>query len=168
MARDEIFEAICAACDLDWRAGLTSDQRGRVNVAVKQLRDLYGEAEAAVPAMIAERVEAWRLVYPEIPVSPQVITNHWSTILNAAEQAKRQQALRESANRNRANAHARRNCPTCHDDHFVIVGQDKDGNDLTAPCPECGPTVEAASYWADRQRHQVLSPEETRRRLEWE
>lgn len=167
MTSDLIFEAVCEACSLDWKAGLTSDQRGRVNVAVKQLRDLYGEAEIAVPDMIQERAEAWRLVYPEIPITPQVITNHWSTILNAAEQARRQQALRESAKRNLANAHAKRNCQTCGDDHFVFVGQDENGYDLTAPCPDCGPSVEAASFWSDRQRHQVIGPEETRRRM-WE
>ena len=139
---DLIFEALCEACGLDWQGGITADQRGRVNAAVKQLRDLYGEAEAAVPAMIQERAGAWAVVYPEIPLTAQALTSNWSTILNAAEGIRVQTVAREAANRSVTNGHARRGCKTCGDDHFVSVGTDANGYEQVGPCPECGPRIE--------------------------
>ena len=163
MNRDLIFETICEVCGLDWQDGITQDQRGRVNAACKQLRDLYGEAEAAVPAMIRERAAAWAVVYPEIPPTPQALTGNWSTIINAAEQQK--QRIRESANRKSANAHARSGCQTCGDDHWVIVGTDAKGGDLSAPCPDCNGSLDP-SYWIQRQRVRLMTGEQAREHVE--
>jgi hypothetical protein len=161
---DLIFEAVCTVSGIDWQEGMTSDQRGRVNAAVKQLRDLYGEAEAAVPMMIHERAAAWALVYPEIPMTPQVLTGNWSTILNAAEHKQAQVKEDERAKRRETNAHAKSGCETCGDDHVVTVGQDADGYDLTAPCPDCNLHANA-SYWVERRRIEVMDAAKTREML---
>lgn len=162
--KDAIFEALCEACGLDWH-NLTKDERGRVNAATKQLRDLYGEAEQAVPMMIHERASAYRQVYPEMPCTPQAITGNWSTILNAleAQQARTQETERER--RRETNAHAKSGCTTCGDDHVVVVGADANGYDLTAPCPDCNPHANA-TYWSERRKIEPMDPAKTKEMLE--
>jgi len=134
---DLIFEAVCEVCGIDWQEGITKDQRGRVNAAVKQIRDLYGEAEDAVPMMIHERAAAWAIVYPDIPLTPQSLTGNWSTIINAAEAAHAKTKEKAAERRRVTNAHARHGCQTCGDDHYVIVMVDHKGNDVAMPCPDC-------------------------------
>jgi hypothetical protein len=158
--KDAIFEAICEACGLDWQ-NLTKDERGRANAATKQLRDLYGEAEGAVPMMIWERATAYKQVYPEMPLTPQALTGNWSTILNAAEAQRARTKEKEGERRRVTNAQARSNCTTCGDDHIVVVGTDSDGYDLTAPCPDCNANANA-SYWADRRKVEPMDPAKTR------
>ena len=135
--KDAIFEAICEACGLDWQS-LTKDERGRANAATKQLRDLYGEAEGAVPMMIWERATAYKQVYPEMPLTPQALTGNWSTILNAAEAQRARTKEIERERRRETNAHGgNRNCPTCGGDSMVVVMVNHVGTDVAAPCPEC-------------------------------
>jgi hypothetical protein len=135
---DLVFEAVCAVCSIDWQAGITKDQRGRVNAAVKQLRDLYGEADAAVPMMIYERAAAWAATYPEIPLTPQALTGNWSTILNAAEAAREKTKEKERDRRRATNAHGgNRDCPTCGGDSMVVIMTTPQGHDVAGPCPEC-------------------------------
>lgn len=132
MTTDEAFEALCAVCGIDWEGAITSDQRGRVNAALKQLRSVY-EDDVVLPMMIHERASAWHQVYPAIPLTPQALTGNWSSILDAAEET-RKQAQRE---RKVTNAWAKNGCETCMDDHMVIVGTDKAGGDLAVPCWTC-------------------------------
>jgi hypothetical protein len=156
--RDEVFETVCSVCGIDWEGAITSDQRGRVNAAVKQLRDLYGEIET-LPMMIHERAAAWAVVYPEINLTPQSLTGNWSSILNAAEAQRGKE--KEGERRRATNTQARSGCQTCKDDHIVVVGQDADGYDLTAPCPDCNPHANA-SYWVDRRKIEAMDPARTR------
>jgi transcription elongation factor Elf1 len=158
--RDTIFEAICGACGLDWQ-NLTKDERGRANAATKQLRDLYGEAEGAVPMMIWERATAYRQVYPEMPLTPQALTGNWSTILNAAEAQRARTKEKVSEQRRETNAHAKSGCQTCGDDHIVSVGTDADGYELTAPCPDCNAHANVA-YWINRRKVEAMDPAKTR------
>ena len=159
--RDEIFEAMCSVCGIDWEGGITTDQRGRVNAAVKQLRDLYGEAETAVPGMIFERAEAWAVVYPDISLTPQGLTGMWSSILNSAEQMKAR-SMREDAKRRVANAPSTTIGCICGGDHFVIVGT-RDGHDIVGPCPECGP--DNASYYVQGKLIRVIDKGEVKEML---
>lgn len=161
---DTAFEALCQVWGVDWQAGITDDQRGRVNAALKQLRSVYPD-DRALPMMIHERAAAWRVVYPEIPLTPQALTTNWSTILAAAEQAHAQAKQKQSEKRRETNAHARRGCKTCSDDHFVTVGYDDKGYEQVAPCPDCGPTGDA-SYWVQRRKIEPMDPAKTREMMD--
>lgn len=163
MPTDLIFEAICEVCGYDL-AGLTKDERGRANAATKQLRDLYGEAEQAVPMMIHERVSAYQECYPEMPVTPQAITGNWSTIVAEAERRREQAKVKEREQRRVTNAQARSGCTTCGDDHVVIVGQNADGHDLSAPCPDCNPHANT-THWVERRKVEAMDPAKTREML---
>jgi len=164
MTQDLIFEAICEVCGWDWH-NLTETERGRANVATKELRTMYGEAEAVVPMMIHERATAYREVYPEMPLTPQALTGNWSTVIEEAERLRKmsQEKLREQ--RRVTNAHARSGCTTCGDDHIVIVGQDSNGNDLSAPCPDCAGNTDT-SYWVERRKVVGMDPAKTREMME--
>jgi hypothetical protein len=162
MSTDLAFEAMCEVCAIDWRDGITSDQRGRVNAALKQLRDLYDDIET-LPMMIHERAAAWAVVYPAIPLTPQALTGNWASLLDAAAQVREREQQSTKEKRRVTNAHARRGCETCGDDHFVTVGEDAEGNELTAPCPDCN--ASSPGYWLQGRRVQPLSPEEVRRRM---
>jgi hypothetical protein len=139
--RDEAFEALCQVCDLDWEAGITADQRGRVNAALKQLRDVYQNEDAVLPMLIHERAAAWAIVYPEIVLTPQGLTGNWSTILNAAERVRVRTKEKAVEQRRETNAWARNGCEVCQDDHMVIVGTDKNGNDIAVRCWGCSEGV---------------------------
>ena len=161
--RDEAFEAMCEVCAINWQEGITSDQRGRVNAALKQLRDVYPD-DLTLPMMIHERAAAWAVVYPEIPPTPQALTGNWSSLLDAAAQVREREQQATKEKRRVTNAHARRGCETCGDDHYVTVGESPDGNELTAPCPDCN--AASQGYWLQGKRVQPLSPEEVRARME--
>ena len=131
---DLAFEAMCEVCAIDWQDGITSDQRGRVNAALKQLRDLYGDIET-LPMMIHERAAAWKVVYPEIPLTPQALTGNWASLLDAAAQVREREQAATKEKRRVTNAHARRGCETCGDDHYVTVGEDAARQRADRPLP---------------------------------
>lgn len=155
--RDEAFEALCQVCGIDWQDGITDNQRGRVNAALKELRSIY-EDNPALPMMIHERAAAWAVVYPGIPLTPQALTGNWSSIIPAAQQIAAE-TVRAPANR--TNAHAKNNCRTCGDDHIVVVGLDSSGYDLTAPCPDCNPDANA-DFWVERRKVTVMDSAKVR------
>jgi hypothetical protein len=163
--RDLVFEAMCEVCGIDWRGEITKDQRGRVNAALKQLRDVYPD-DLTLPMMIHERASAWKVVYPEIPPTPQALVGNWSSLLQAATQVRETQARAQKDKRKVTNAHARSDCELCGGDHHVSLGESPEGYELTAPCPQCGPSTEAAGYWVQGRRVQPLDPEEVRRRMQ--
>lgn len=157
--RDEAFEAICEVCNIDWQAEITSDQRGRVNAALKQLRDIYGDV-VTLPMMVHERASAWREVY-DVPLTPQALVGNWGSILDAAAYKREASKEKAQADRKVTNAHAKKGCLTCGDDHIVSVGADANGYELTAPCPDCN-TQANATYWAQRRKIEPLDPAKTR------
>jgi rubrerythrin len=163
---DLIFEAVCEVCGYDWRNAetFTTNERGRVNVAVGEFRRLYAEAESVVPMLIHERATAYRQVYPAMPLTPQSLMAHWSSILAEAERQQEQEKAKATEQRQLTNAHARRGCQVCGDDHFVTVGYDANGYEQVAPCPECGPTD--PSYWVQRRRVQVMDADTTKEMMD--
>lgn len=72
--KDDIFEAVCAVCRLDIEK-LTKDERGRVNAAAKQLRDVQAE-----PDEIRARAREYRRIFPNVPLTPQALTGNWQQI----------------------------------------------------------------------------------------
>jgi rubrerythrin len=161
--RDEAFETLCEVSGIDWQKEITTDQRGRVNAALKQLRDIYGD-DPTLPQMIRDRAEAWGFVYPEIPVTPQTLTHNWSQIIQVAQEKAEREKQTEGKKRVATNQHAKHGCATCGDDHVVVVGTNAEGHDLTAPCPDCNPHANA-TYWAQRRKIEPLDPAKVREML---
>jgi len=161
VTEDLVFEALCEVCGFDWASGaITQNERGRVNAAVKELKAIYLNDET-LPMLIFERASAYRQVYPTMPLTPQALTGNWSTILTLAEQQREKLKEQEQAKRRETNAHAKKGCQTCGDDHMVQVGFDADGYELVAPCPDCN-TNSDATYWVDRRKIEPMDPAKTR------
>lgn len=73
-ARDELFERVVAVCGHDL-ATLTKSERGRINKAVKEIREAGG-----TPERVDDAVRAWRARYPEAALTPTALSAHWSTL----------------------------------------------------------------------------------------
>jgi len=83
-ARDHAFEALCEAWGVGEDVELTRDQRGRVNAALKQLREVHPELESyELSIVIKQRAANWSSVYPEIALTPQALTAHWASLETA-------------------------------------------------------------------------------------
>lgn len=72
--RDLLFEALCDECGWDWR-NLTKSERGKVNAATKQLREIGVE-----PGEVASRAGAYRLKYPGAACTPMALAGNWSSL----------------------------------------------------------------------------------------
>ncbi len=73
-APDLLFEAVCEACSIDWRS-LTNGGRGPVNRAVGDLRQV-----GAQPEQVHQRALAYRIVYPDVALTPTALSKHWASI----------------------------------------------------------------------------------------
>lgn len=78
---DLIFEAIANACGIDWKA-LTKNERGALNNAAAQLRDIK-----ATPDDIQARATKYRQKWPGIDLTPMALVNNWNTVIASAEQS---------------------------------------------------------------------------------
>lgn len=72
--RDLIFETVANVCGYNWKGVMTSDERGRLNKAVKQLKDI-----GATPEEIELRARNFVIAYGFHP-APQSITSLWSKL----------------------------------------------------------------------------------------
>jgi hypothetical protein len=72
--RDLLFETVAELCGYTLTA-LTKTARGRLNAAVKELRDIN-----ATPDQIRSIVKTYRTTYPDAPVTPQAITGNWAAL----------------------------------------------------------------------------------------
>lgn len=85
--RDEIFETVCEVVGIDWSDPMTKSQRGSINRAVKELREID-----ASPDQVRRVALAYRLRWPDIDLTPNAITKHWNLVrapLPAQESAAR-------------------------------------------------------------------------------
>jgi DNA-binding transcriptional ArsR family regulator len=80
--KDELFEAVAAACGIDW-TNLTPSGRGPLNRAVKELRDI-----GVTPDQVGGRAAAYKKQYPDAALTPMALTKHWAS-LAAAKTASR-------------------------------------------------------------------------------
>jgi DNA-binding transcriptional ArsR family regulator len=80
--KDELFEAVAAACGIDW-TNLTPSGRGPLNKAVKELRDI-----GVTPDQVGGRAAAYKKQYPDAALTPMALTKHWAS-LAAAKTASR-------------------------------------------------------------------------------
>lgn len=72
--RDLIFETLAEVCGYDWKGVMTKDERGRLNKAVKQLKDIE-----ATPQEIELRAKNFVMAYGFHP-QPQSITSMWTKL----------------------------------------------------------------------------------------
>ena len=73
--RDLVFEALCEACGIDYSSTMTKSQRGAINKAAKELREIE-----ATPEEIFRVAAAYRIRWPSIDVTPNAITKHWNLV----------------------------------------------------------------------------------------
>jgi hypothetical protein len=161
--RDFAFEALCEVWGADF-TNLTQDQRGRVNAALRQLREVTPELDSfELSLVIRERAKLWASVYPEIALTPQALTAHWGSLPEKGAEAQRQQAVT-------TNARVQVECETCGGDRFVVYQTRPSGNPVSpyeevAPCPECNSGVNADFWRADGSRFITPDPGQVRARL---
>ena len=72
--RDLVFETLAEVCGYDWKGVMTRDERGRLNKAVKQLKDID-----ATPEDIQLRAKNFVMAYGFHP-QPQSITSMWTKL----------------------------------------------------------------------------------------
>lgn len=77
-ARDEFFDAVCEACGIDPLGPMTKDERGRINSASKQLRDIE-----TTPDEIRKRAREYRRLYQNVQCTPQGLTGNWAQLSTA-------------------------------------------------------------------------------------
>lgn len=75
--KDELYEALFE-CWLrrpyTTKGTITASERGRLNTAVKELRDV-----GATPADVRSRWACLRSAWPNVTVTPQTLCAHWNT-----------------------------------------------------------------------------------------
>jgi hypothetical protein len=76
--RDELFEALAAACGIDTRQ-LTRSARGPLNRALKDLRDV-----GATPPDVAARAELYRRQFKGVALTPTALAKHWAALVEGA------------------------------------------------------------------------------------
>ena len=72
--RDELFEAVAEACNIDWN-NITTSGRGQLNKATKELRDI-----GVTPDQVGGRAAAYRKTYPDAPLTPSALAKHWAAL----------------------------------------------------------------------------------------
>lgn len=74
--RDLLFESLAAS--VGWSIEkLTKNERGRLNDATKQLREI-----GATPAQVTTFRSKWRQTHPNARLTPQAICGNWSAFIN--------------------------------------------------------------------------------------
>lgn len=74
---DLLFEAVCSVCGHDFTR-MTRSERGRVNRACGELREVD-----ATPEQVKWRAVEFRRRWPNVTLTPQGLTNHWSALAGA-------------------------------------------------------------------------------------
>jgi hypothetical protein len=111
-SRDLAFEALCEIWGVEDYRVITRDQRGRVNAALQQLREVHPELDAhELSLVIRARAKNWSSLYPEIKLTPQALTTHWASL----EEAPRPTPIPQT------NASVLRDCRTCGGERFLLV-----------------------------------------------
>ncbi len=72
--RDPIFETVSSVCGIDWTLPMTRSQRGQINKAAKELREIEADPEAIVRV-----AAAYRIRWPSIDLTPNALVKHWGT-----------------------------------------------------------------------------------------
>lgn len=121
LARDELFESIAGECGLDWHS-LTTNERGRLNKATKQLR-----AVEATPASVCLRASAYRRQWPDVSLTPLALASNWGQLEVALPAANGTEPKPDGM----ARIPAPRDCETCNGTQWL------ESDEGMVPCPTC-------------------------------
>lgn len=166
MQRDYSFEALVEVCGLT-PDEITKDERGRVNAALKQLREVHPD-DYLLADMIHDRAKLYREVYADAALTPQALAGNWSQLVAKHEDWRKAQVVQ-------TNQHApSTECPTCNGDKLVVYSIRKEEGGVEghpveieemAPCPACNSRVDAGFWRGDGSRFVPPDPGQTRARL---
>jgi len=153
--RDYSFEALVDVTGAELSA-LTQDERGRINRALKQLRELQPD-DYLLADQIHARAQLWHELYPEIALTPQALTGVWSSIEEKVGQLRKAQVKTVNAPM-RLEA-----CETCDGDKMVLVAtrtsaNERSGFEEYAPCPDCNSSADADFWRSNGTRFLVPDP----------
>lgn len=84
--RDELFDALVAACGID-TTSLTKAGRGPINGALGQLRQVD-----ATPAQVTLRARRYRETFRDAPLTPSALVKHWASLAGREQPAQRSAA----------------------------------------------------------------------------
>ena len=76
---DHLFDTMVTVCGIN-PATLTGSERGRINKALKELREV-----GATPQDIEARAKAYRTKYPDAAITPTALTGNWSALQTARQ-----------------------------------------------------------------------------------
>jgi len=141
--RDYSFEALVDVTGAELSA-LTQDERGRINRALKQLRELQPD-DYLLSDLIHVKAKAWKELYPEIALTPQALTGVWSSVEEKAAEVRRAQRAIAPV------VVAASKCETCSGNKMVFCGT-REGHELWAPCPDCNREADAGFWRVDGSR----------------
>lgn len=71
--RDWLFEALCSACGIGGGAQIPTRERTKINVAVKDLREI-----GATPAEVLARAEVYKREFPRAALTPCALSGQWA------------------------------------------------------------------------------------------
>ena len=74
---DPLWDTMLAVCRIDSRT-ITGSERGRINKALKDLREV-----GATPAELESKAAAYRKKYPEVAMTPTALAANWSQLASA-------------------------------------------------------------------------------------
>jgi len=164
--RDYSFEALIEVCGLNL-AEITSDERGRVNAALKQLREVHDD-DYLLADLIHDRAKLYRDVYENAALTPQALAGNWSQLPAKHDEWKKAQVVH-------TNVYAQGECETCSGDRMVVYSKRPAGMDGVpgtihtydemAPCPACNSGADAGFWRADGSRFNAPDPGQVRARL---
>jgi Zn ribbon nucleic-acid-binding protein len=163
--RDYSYEAMCEVCGMKMDE-ITKDERGRVNAALKQLRELHSD-DYLLADMIFDRAKLYQKVYEGMPVTPQALAGNWSQLPVKAEDLRKTQIVQ-------TNVYAGGDCDVCGGDKMVLYSTrpapvESEGHVLAfeemAPCPNCNASADAGFWRADGTRFRPPDPAQVRERI---
>jgi hypothetical protein len=164
--RDYAYEALAEVTGTDMSAG-----RGELNAGLKSIREQSQIEDSYLLAdEIHIRAKLYRLVMPDVMLTPTALAKHWLRVFEESEQRKVRGV----------NQHSDASCQTCNGDRFVLVALRKpvqsswmrehgiaprdDGIEEYAPCPDCGPS-DVGFFRPDGTKFRTLDPAQVRERM---
>lgn len=156
--RDLAFERLAEVWCGDYH-DVTRDQRGRINEALQQIREVSpGLDDGELAFLIGDRARMWEEVYPEALLTPQALTAHWSALPEKARARRNPRATNQAVDVS---------CQTCGGDRMVFIRYRPSKNGSSpfeeyAPCPDCNAGANVEFWRADGSRFRSLEPGVTR------
>jgi hypothetical protein len=163
--RDYSFEALVEVCGITI-GEITQDERGRVNAALKQLREVQPD-DYLLADEIHTRAKLYREVYQGAALTPQALSGNWSSLPAKHDDWRKEQTVQ-------TNQYApATECETCNGDKLVVYStRPVEGGvpgtihvyEEFAPCPDCN-TADVGFWRGDGSRFNPPDPAQVRRRM---